>query len=131
MALRAGVVADAAGLIGRRKGASLSGDFGAGGTGSVRAGRLMVIVRLAVAAAGALAVAFFAGGASPLTLPGFGICLAGGFRTATFRGAPGAAGFAGLAVVLGLSQAERAEVSNAVAAVAAALAMFVRERKPD
>ena len=35
------------------------------------------------------------------------------------------AGFAGL------SQAEWAAVSNAVAAVAAALAMFVRERKPD
>ena len=41
------------------------------------------------------------------------------------------AGFAGLAVVFGLSQAEWAAVSNAVAAVAAALAMFVRERKPD
>ena len=40
-------------------------------------------------------------------------------------------GLAGLAVVFGLSQAEWAAVSNAVAAVAAALAMFVRERKPD
>ena len=41
------------------------------------------------------------------------------------------AGFAGLAVVFGLSQAEWAAVSNAVAAVAAALTMFVREQKPD
>ena len=41
------------------------------------------------------------------------------------------AGFAGLAVVFGLSQAEWTAVSNAVAAVAAALAIFVRERKPD
>ena len=41
------------------------------------------------------------------------------------------AGFAGLAVVFGLSQDEWAAVSHAVAAVAAALAMFVREQKPD
>ena len=41
------------------------------------------------------------------------------------------AGFAGLAVVFGLSQDEWAAVSNAIAAVAAALAMFVREQKPD
>ena len=41
------------------------------------------------------------------------------------------AGFAGLAVVFGLSQAEWAAVSNAIAAAAAALAMFVRERSPD
>ena len=41
------------------------------------------------------------------------------------------AGLAGLAVVFGLSQAELEAVSNAVAAVAAALAMFVRERKLD
>ena len=41
------------------------------------------------------------------------------------------AGFAGLAVVFGLSQDEWAAVSNAVAPVAAALAMFVREQKPD
>ena len=40
-------------------------------------------------------------------------------------------GFTGLAVIFGLNKAEWAEVSNAVAAVAAALAMFVRERKPD
>ena len=40
-------------------------------------------------------------------------------------------GFAGLAVVFGLNQAEWAAISNAVAAVTAALAMFVRERKPD
>ena len=38
-------------------------------------------------------------------------------------------GFAGLAVVFGLSQAEWAAVSNAVAAVAAAVAMFVAEAK--
>ena len=38
------------------------------------------------------------------------------------------AGFAGLAVVFGLSQAEWAAVSNAIAA--AAFAMFVREQKP-
>ena len=41
------------------------------------------------------------------------------------------AGFAGLAVVFGLSQAEWAAVSNAIAAAAAALAMSVRERSPD
>ena len=41
------------------------------------------------------------------------------------------AGFASLAVVFGLSQDEWAAVSNAVATVAAALAMFVREQKPD
>ena len=40
------------------------------------------------------------------------------------------AGFAGLAVVFGLSQDESAAVSNAIAAVAAALAMFVRKQKP-
>ena len=40
------------------------------------------------------------------------------------------AGFAGLAVVLGLSLAEWAAVSNAIAAAATALAMFVREQKP-
>ena len=39
--------------------------------------------------------------------------------------------WAGLAVVFGLSQAEWAAVSNAIAAAAAALAMFVRERSPD
>jgi len=38
------------------------------------------------------------------------------------------AGFAGLAVVFGLSQAEWAAKSNAIAAAAAALAMFVGER---
>ena len=41
------------------------------------------------------------------------------------------AGFAGLAVVFGLSQAEWAAVSNAVAAVAAVPAMFVREGSPN
>ena len=41
------------------------------------------------------------------------------------------AGFAGLAVVFGLSQAEWAAVSNVVAAVAASLAMFVREVSPN
>ena len=41
------------------------------------------------------------------------------------------AGFAGLAGVFGLSQDEWAGVSNAIAAVAAALAMFDREQKPD
>ena len=41
------------------------------------------------------------------------------------------AGFTGLAVVFGLSQAEWAAVSIAIAAVSAASAMFVRERKPD
>ena len=41
------------------------------------------------------------------------------------------AGFAGLAVVFGLSQDEGAAVSNAIAAAAAELAMFVREQRPD
>ena len=41
------------------------------------------------------------------------------------------AGFAGLAVVFGLSQAQRAAVSNAVAVVAAELALFVREGSPN
>ena len=41
------------------------------------------------------------------------------------------AGFAGLAVVFGLSQVKWATVSNAEAAVAAALAMFVREGSPN
>ena len=39
--------------------------------------------------------------------------------------------FAGLAVVFGLSQAEWAAVSNAVAAVAAVLAMSFRESSPN
>ena len=39
--------------------------------------------------------------------------------------------FAGLAVVFGLSQAEWTAVLNAVAAVAAVPAMFVRESSPN
>ena len=43
----------------------------------------------------------------------------------------GFAGLAGLAVVFGVSAEQWQMIGNAVAAVAAALAMFVRERKPN
>ncbi len=41
------------------------------------------------------------------------------------------AGLAGLAVVFGVTAEQWSTIGNAVAAVAAALAMFVRERSPD